>query len=151
MDQRGAEETLRGSMHPPLTAVMSLLIVAAMISAAAVQGRRFRLYSIWTILTLVVFGALAARYAPQLEAGEPTPWLGVLERINIYAYLLWVAVLAISLASILLGGEQVVFERPAHQLCAGAESEAALDAGSVRLDRTDAEHEPLGDLAVGVA
>jgi hypothetical protein len=97
MDQRGAEETVRGSMHPPLTAVMSLFIVAAMISAAALQGRRFRLYSIATILTLVVFGGLAARYAPQIEAGEPTPWLGVLERINIYAYLLWVAVLAISL------------------------------------------------------
>jgi Protein of unknown function (DUF998) len=85
MDQRGAEETLRGSLHPPLTAVMSLFIAAAMISAAALQGRRFRVYSIGTILTLVVFGALAARYAPQLEAGEPTPWLGVLERINIYA------------------------------------------------------------------
>jgi hypothetical membrane protein len=97
MDQRGAEETLRGSMHPPLTAVMSLFIVAAMISAAALQGRWFRLYSIGTILTLVVFGALAARYTPQLEAGEPTAWLGVLERVNIYAYLLWVAVLAISL------------------------------------------------------
>jgi Protein of unknown function (DUF998) len=97
MDQRGAEETLRGSMHPPLTAVMSLFIVAAMISAAALQGRRFRWYSIGTILTLFVFGALAARYTPQLEAGEPTPWLGVLERVNIYAYLLWVAVFAISL------------------------------------------------------
>jgi hypothetical protein len=97
MDQRGAEETLRGSMHPPLTAVMSLFIVAAMICAAALPGRRFRLYSIATILTLAVFGGLAARYAPQIEAGEPTPWLGVLERINIYAYLLWVAVVAIAL------------------------------------------------------
>lgn len=98
MDQRGAEETLRGSLHPPLTAVMSLFIVAAMIAAAASQGRRFRVYSIGTILTLVVFGALAARYAPQLEAGEPTPWLGGFERINIYAYLLWVAALAVSLS-----------------------------------------------------
>jgi hypothetical membrane protein len=97
MDQRGAEQTLRGSMHPPLTAVMSLLIVAAMIAAARLQGRRFGPYSIGTVLVLVVFGALAARYAPHLEAGEPTPWLGVLERINIYAYLVWVAALAISL------------------------------------------------------
>ena len=97
MDQRGAELTSRSSMHPPLTAVMSLFIVAAMISAAALQGRRFRIYTIATILTLAVFGALAARYAPQIEAGEPTPWLGAFERVNIYAYLLWVAVLAISL------------------------------------------------------
>jgi hypothetical protein len=97
MDQRGTEATLRGSMHPPLTAVMSLFIVAAMISAAALLGRRFRLYSIATILTLAVFGALAARYTPQIEEGEPTPWLGASERVNIYAYLLWVAVLAIAL------------------------------------------------------
>jgi hypothetical protein len=76
---------------------MSLCIVAAMIAAAALQGRRFRIYSIATILTLAAFGALAARDASRLEAGEPTPWLGASERINIYAYLLWVALLAISL------------------------------------------------------
>jgi Protein of unknown function (DUF998) len=97
MDQRGAEVTSRGSMHPPLTAVMSLFIVAAMIAATALLGRRFRWYSIATILTLAVFGALAARYTAQLEAGEPTPWLGAFERVNIYAYLLWVAVLAVAL------------------------------------------------------
>jgi Protein of unknown function (DUF998) len=97
MDQRGAEETLRGSLHPPLTAVMSLFIVLAMASGATLAGRRFRFYSIGTILTLLVFGALAGLDAPRLEAGEATPWLGVIERINIYAYLLWVAALAISL------------------------------------------------------
>jgi hypothetical protein len=97
MDQRGAEETVRGALHPPLTAVMSLFIVLAMVSGATLAGRRFRFYSIGKILTLLVFGALAGRDAPALEAGEPTPWLGVLERINIYAYLLWVAALAISL------------------------------------------------------
>jgi hypothetical protein len=97
MDQRGAERTLRGSLHPALTGVMSLFIVLAMIAGATLRGRRFRSYSIATILTLLVFGALAGRDAPRLEAGEPTPWLGVKERINIYAYLLWVAVLGLSL------------------------------------------------------
>jgi Ca2+/H+ antiporter len=68
MDRRGAEETLRGSLHPPLTAVMSLLIVLAMIFGATLKGRRFRSYSIGTVLTLLVFGALAGRDAPRLEA-----------------------------------------------------------------------------------
>jgi hypothetical protein len=97
MDQRGAELTSRGSMHPALTGVMSLCIVLAMVFAARLLGRRFRVYSIATILTLLVFGGLAGLDAPRLEAGEPTPRLGVMERINVYAYLLWVAVLAIAL------------------------------------------------------
>ena len=76
---------------------MSLFIVLAIMAGATAQGRRFRVYSVATILTLLVFGALAGRDAPRLEAGEPTPWLGVMERINIYAYLLWMAALAVSL------------------------------------------------------
>jgi hypothetical protein len=96
MDQRGAETTLRSSMHGALTGVMSLCIVLAMTSAARLHGRRFRRYSIATIVTLLVFGALAGLDAPRIEAHEPTPRLGITERINIYAYLLWVAVLAIS-------------------------------------------------------
>jgi hypothetical protein len=32
-----------------------------------------------------------------LAAGEPTPWFGLLERITIGVYLLWVAVLALLL------------------------------------------------------
>jgi len=36
-------------------------------------------------------------HAPQLEAGQPTPWMGFTERINIYATMLWFTVLAIAL------------------------------------------------------
>jgi hypothetical protein len=32
-----------------------------------------------------------------MEANQPTPWMGTEERINIYATMLWVAVLAIGL------------------------------------------------------
>jgi hypothetical protein len=35
--------------------------------------------------------------ASRLEANLPTPWMGVWERINIYAYMLWVVVLATAL------------------------------------------------------
>jgi len=44
-----------------------------------------------------VFGALTAPYAARLANGQPTPNLGILERINIYASLLWVAVFAVAL------------------------------------------------------
>jgi hypothetical protein len=91
------EGTLRNTMHIPATAGMSLFIVLAMGFGATILGKRFRYYSYGTIAILLVFGALASLQAGQLAANEPTPWMGVEERINIYATMLWVAVLAIGL------------------------------------------------------
>ena len=91
------EETLRNVMHIPATAMMSLFIVLAMGFGATLLGKRFRYYSYGTIATLLVCGALASLQAGQMAANEPTPWMGIEERINIYATMLWVAVLAIGL------------------------------------------------------
>jgi hypothetical protein len=44
-----------------------------------------------------VFGVLASLQAGRMEANQPTPWMGIEERINIYATMLWMAVLAIGL------------------------------------------------------
>jgi hypothetical protein len=54
-----------------------------------------RLYSIATIAILLVFGALTTSDAPRVAANLPTPWVGLWERINIVAFLLWVVVLAV--------------------------------------------------------
>ena len=91
------EAGLRNAMHPPLTIVMSLFIVLAMAFGATLLGRRFRYYSYATIATLVVFGVLASLQVRQMEANLATPWMGIEERINIYATMLWVVVLAIGL------------------------------------------------------
>ena len=64
---------------------------------AVAFGNRFRLYSLFTIIVLVGAGMLTAIDSPQISAGLPTPWIGVWERINIGAYMLWVIVLAIIL------------------------------------------------------
>jgi hypothetical protein len=94
MDQRGAEETARGSLHGPMTSVMSLFTVLAMAFGATLLGRRFRWYTIGTILTLIVFGIATSVYIPRIEANEATPWMGAIERVNIYAQMLWTAVLS---------------------------------------------------------
>src|SRR5215213_8919952 len=91
------EGTLRNAMHPPGTIVMSLFIVLAMAFGSTLLGRRFRYYTHATIVTLVVFGILASLQAGRMVADQPTPWMGIEERINIYATMLWVAVLAIAL------------------------------------------------------
>ena len=97
MDMRGAEITPRGSLHGPMTAVMSLFILLSISFGAFLLGRRFRFYSFATIVVVIMFGILTGLQAPHLEAGQPTPWMGFTERINIYATMLWFAVLAIAL------------------------------------------------------
>jgi hypothetical protein len=96
MDVRGTEGTARGELHPLATAVMVLFMLLSIGLGAFLHGMRFRLYSIGTLLTVVVFAGLTFLYAPRIAANEPTPWLGLIERVSIYAWMLWVAVLAIS-------------------------------------------------------
>jgi len=83
-------------LHMALTGVMVLVILATVATGARLGGRGFRLYSLATIAIMVLFGVLTSFAAPGLGTGEPTPWVGVLERINIAAFLAWVVVLAIA-------------------------------------------------------
>jgi len=93
---RGTELTVTDAVHKVLTVVTVLLILPAIGFGAAAFGKRFRLYSIATMVILLVFGALAGLDAPRIEANLPTPWVGVTERISIYGYMLWMVVLAIA-------------------------------------------------------
>ncbi len=89
--------TLTDTLHIMLGVTDSLLFLLIVGFGAAALGQRFRLYSIATILVLLVFGALTGLESPRLSANESTPWLGVFERTSAYAFMLWVAVLAVSL------------------------------------------------------
>jgi hypothetical protein len=85
------------TMHIVLTGVNSLLILLAIGCGSTAFEKRFRLYSVATILVLVVTGGLTATQASRLEANLPTPWAGLMERISIGGYLLWQVVLATAL------------------------------------------------------
>jgi len=97
MDMRGAEVTPRGGLHGPMTAVMSLFILLSMGFGAFLRGKRFRFYSFATIVILIGFGIATSLQVPRLEAGLPTPWMGLTERVNIYATMLWFAALGVVL------------------------------------------------------
>lgn len=97
MHQRGAETTLTDTMHIVLASADVLPILLAVGFGATAFGKRFRLYSVLTILVLIVFGALAGLDGPRIAANLPTPWVGVTERVNVFGYLLWVMVLATAL------------------------------------------------------
>jgi hypothetical protein len=97
MHLRGVEGTLTDTMHATLTLVGVLFMLLAIGFAATTFGKQFRCYSIGTIVLLLVFGTLAGLDGPRLQANLPTPWMGVTERISIFAYMLWIVVLAVVL------------------------------------------------------
>ncbi len=92
-----SRDTLRNAFHGPLTMVMDLSLIAGMALASQLFGKRFRYYSYGTIAILLAFGILTALQIPQMQANQPTAWMGLEERVNIYATMLWIGVLAVGL------------------------------------------------------
>lgn len=88
--------TSADTRHLVLSGATGVLVTAHVATAALAFGWIFRVYSIATIATALLFGMLAAQ-VDKIEAGDPTPYMGLLERIGIGAWLLWVAVAAIVL------------------------------------------------------
>jgi len=91
-------ESLTDTLHVFWTAMNGVFTLTAMVFAAAAFGRRFRAYSIATVLVILVAGIMTSMNAAQLEANLPTPGMGAWERVNIGAWLLWVAVLSVLLS-----------------------------------------------------
>lgn len=95
MHLRGEPTTLTDSLHILWTVLTILLMSTAIGVGAAAFGKRFRYYSISTLVTLLIFGFLTSTEAPGIPKDLPTPWIGIWERINIGVYFLWVIALSI--------------------------------------------------------
>lgn len=89
--------TLSDTLHIAFTFITVPLMMLAMGYGAAVFGKRFRFYSIASLVLMFAFGMLTGLDSSKLEANLPTPWMGVWERINIGLYMLWVVVFAMLL------------------------------------------------------
>ena len=96
-DLTASVSAFTNTMHIILTVmtILSWMLILGFTTAAF--GKWLRIYSIGTILTVIIFGALTGPQAAAMIAGQPTPWLGLTERINIYSFMLWAVVLAIAL------------------------------------------------------
>ena len=91
------DTTLTDTLHIIFAAATVLLmIVAILLSVSAFKGN-FGVYSIVTMAILITFGIITSLDAQKLSANLPTPLMGVWERINVGAFMLWIAVLAIVL------------------------------------------------------
>jgi hypothetical protein len=83
--------------HLVLVGVGILCWLVAMGFGAAALGKRFRVYSLVSLGLVVGFFALGFTYVPAASAGQPTPFLGLDERIGFSAYFAWLTVLAVAL------------------------------------------------------
>ena len=93
----GGGAVLSDTLHLIVIGIGVFTFMLEIACAATAFGKWFRVYSIATIVAMLVFGAITSLYAPQVQANEPTPWVGVYERINAYGYMLWIGVLSVAL------------------------------------------------------
>ena len=97
MHQRGTETTTSDIGHLVLGGGSSLFILGFIFSGAFALGRRFRAWSLGSAAVYFVTCVVTFAYVSRVGAGAPTPGLGLVERVMIYSYLAWVAVLAAGL------------------------------------------------------
>lgn len=95
MHMRGVPPTFTDTMHVILA--INPFILISIILGCVIFKNWFRFYSIGTILLLFILAFISFSYTPLLVANQPTPWLGITERIAQYTHLLWHLVLAILL------------------------------------------------------
>jgi uncharacterized protein DUF998 len=91
------QETLRNQLHAWYGIGMPLLAALAIGFGSQLFGKRFQYFSYATILAMLVCGLLMGLQTSAMTANQPTPWMGVEERITAYAEMLWFVVLAIGL------------------------------------------------------
>ena len=89
--------TLTDTLHLVWTGVTGLFFVLIVGFGAAALGTRFRLYSIATMVIVLVCGAVTGTYASDVQANVPTPWIGIWERLSIATFMAWTAALATAL------------------------------------------------------
>lgn len=97
MQMRGEPFALTDALHIAFAFVTLAFMLTGMSVGAAALGPWFRRYTLATIGIFLVFGVLTGLESPAIAANEPTPLIGVWERINIAAYMSWVMVLSLAL------------------------------------------------------
>lgn len=86
--------TVTDSLHIAFTVVAVILMLLVIGFCAKTLGDNFRIYSVATVVIMMLFGIMTGIQSPMMEANLETPMLGVWERVSIGGYLVWNMVLA---------------------------------------------------------
>ena len=95
MHPRGTVSVSTDIAHIVLAAVEVLTMVLFMSFGAIALGRRFRIFSGITIFLTLAAGAFVGTTVNAIAAGQPTPWMGLVERVSVYSPMIWLVVFAL--------------------------------------------------------
>jgi len=89
--------TFTDTMHIVYSMVTVLLMLLTMWFTSKGLDKHFHYYSVVSVSMLIILGTWTGLQAPRLQQNMPTPWLGLVERVLIFIFLVWIVVLAIIL------------------------------------------------------
>ena len=89
--------TFTDTWHIVMSIITVLLMFLSIGFSVTAFGKGFRVYSIATIIVFIVFGILTFIEAPNIDKNLPTSYIGLWERINIAAFMVWLIVFSIDL------------------------------------------------------
>jgi hypothetical protein len=97
MHMRGTQFTETDSLHIAFAVSAVVLMVGFIGAGAFALGRGFRIYSAITIVAMLAAGGVVSTQIAAIAANQPTPWMGLVERISVYSPMIWMMVLAMVL------------------------------------------------------
>lgn len=97
MHMRGAQFGTTDTMHIAFAVSAVTLMLGYIGFGAAAFGRGFRIYSAITVVAMLAAGGVVGTQVAKIAANEPTPWMGLVERISVHGPGLWLAVFAVLL------------------------------------------------------
>lgn len=97
MHARGTEFTATDTLHIAFVVPTIILMLAFMSFGAAGLGRGFRIFTVLTVAAMLAAGALVGTEVGAIAQGLPTPWMGLVERVSVYAPLIWMSVFGLVL------------------------------------------------------
>jgi hypothetical protein len=108
MHMRGVAFTSTDTLHIAFTVVAVVLMVGFMTIGAQAFNGRFRWFSWATMAAMLICGGIVGTQVPAIAQGLPTPWMGLVERVSVYAPSLWMVVLGLALMGESPAGRGVV-------------------------------------------
>lgn len=94
MHMRGTQFTETDTVHIGFAVSAVVLMLAFMTAGAVALGRNFQLLSGAIVVAMLLAGAVVSTQIPAIAANQPTPWMGLVERISVYAPMIWMGYLA---------------------------------------------------------
>ena len=97
MHMRGTQFTDTDTMHIVFAISAVTLMLGFIGFGATALGRGFRIYSTITVVLMLAAGTVVGTQIAAIAANQPTPWMGLVERVSVYGPMIWMAVFATAL------------------------------------------------------